>query len=432
MGGSLHRFWQFFSLKETDHAFRRRILILLVVGLLIRLLLMPIAFHHDLFWVTYRAHLLALHGEANADLLVQPIPPLLYGTVIWLFQSVVSPQEQIWPDLWAGMGQEGSQGASDLQMQIARSPRIHLTLFLLKLPHLLFDFVSAFLLLALLKKKPSGAFLAVAFWMLNPIGLYISYLYGRYDVVAGTFMLLSLYLLTRSRPLSSLAALALTLLSRLIDLVVAPFFFLSAFLQLARQRRLLLGSLVTAGVALLTLITGMLPKLLALLDRIHGQFLLMARLPILLNDALLIFVIVYGLLFFSSLEQDLVSPAVVRKYATMALLIMFSLAFFHPQYFFALLPLLALEIAEQPRLLLYHLVQIVGYAVYLLNWQAHTTTWIFLPLNPDFFSRLPDPSILIESYITPRAFIAIFRSLLSAASLWMAYLIYRSLPKKGV
>lgn len=428
MGSSFHRF---FAPEETDHAFRRRILILLVIGLLIRLLLMPIAFHHDLFWVTYRAHLLALHGEANADLLVQPIPPLLYGTVIWLFQSVLSPQEVIWPDLWASMGEEGFQGAFDLPMQIAQAPGIHLTLFLLKLPHLLFDFASAFLLLALLKKRPSGALLALAFWMLNPIGLYISYLYGRYDVVAGTFMLLSLYLLTRSRPLSSLAALALTLLTRLIDLAVAPFFFLSAFLRLAKQQRLLLGSLVTAGVALLTLITGMLPKLLALLDRIHGQFLLMARLPILLNDALLIFVIVYGLLFFSSLEQDLSSSLTVRKYATMALLVMFSLAFFHPQYFFAVLPLLALEIAEQPRLLLYHLVQIVGYTVYLLNWQTLTTTWIFLPLNPEFFFRLPDPSTLIESYITPRAFIAIFRSLLSAASLWMTYLIYRSLPKKG-
>jgi len=360
------------------------------------------------------------------------MPPLLYGTVIWLFQSLLSPQEIIWPDLWATMGQEGFQGgAFGLRMQIANAPGIHLTLFLLKLPHLLFDFACAFLLLALLKKRSSGTLLALAFWMLNPIGLYISYLYGRYDVVAGAFMLLSLYLLTRSRPLSSLVALALTLLTRLIELAVAPFFFLSAFLQLARQRRLLLGSLVMAGVALLSLVTGMLPRVLALLDRIHGQFLLMARLPILLNDALLIFVIVYGLLFFSSLEQDLVSPVTVRKYATMALLVMFSLAFFHPQYFFAVLPLLALEIAEQPRLLLYHLVQIVGYAVYLLNWQAYTTTWIFLPLNPDFFSRLPDLSTLIESYITPRAFIAIFRSLLSAASLWMAYLIYRSLPKKS-
>lgn len=428
MGSSLHRF---FSPEETDHAFRRRILILLVIGLLIRLTLMPIAFHPDLFWVTYRAHLLALHGEVNADLLVQPIPPLLYGTVIWLLQSVISPQELIWPDLWASMGQEGFQGAFDLRMQIAKAPGIHLTLFLLKLPHLLFDFASAFLLLALLKKKPSGALLALAFWMLNPIGLYISYLYGRYDVVAGTFMLLSLYLLTRSRPLSSLATLALTLLTRLIDLAVAPFFFLSAFLQLAKQRRLMLGSLVMGGVALLTLITGMLPRLLALLDRIHGQFLLMARLPILLNDALLIFVIVYGILFFSSLEQGLSSSVTVRKYATMALLVMFSLAFFNPQYFFAVLPLLALEIAEQPRLLLYHLVQIFGYAVYLLNWRTQTTTWIFLPLNPRFFSRLPDPCTLIESYITPRAFIAIFRSLLSAASLWMVYLIYRSLPKKG-
>lgn len=420
-----------YVLQAGDGSFKRTIIILLALGLLVRVMLMPIAFHPDLFWITYHAQRLALHGEVTKDLSMQPIPHLLYTATIWLFRPALAPPEVVWPDEWRLMGQEEYQGAFELRVQIASAPRIHLTLFLLKLPHLAFDLASAFLLLALLRKRSRETIIAFAFWMFNPIGLYISYVYGRYDVVAGFFVLISLYFYRRFSPLSSLAALTLALLSRVIDAVLAPFFLIGTFRQLRQQKRLLLGSLILGGVALLILVSGALPQLIALLDRAHGQFLLAAKLPIILHDELVLFVIAYGLLLFSSLEKDLSSYAVIRKYSAMVFLTMFSLAFFNPQYFFALLPLLALEIAEQPRLLWFHLVQIAGYSVYLLNWGSQTTWWLFLPLNSTLFSRLPAPEMIIQSYTNYKAVIAIFRSLLTAASLWMAYLIYRSLPPSG-
>ncbi len=429
MSPVLTRFLPLFQ--EGDSSFKRKIIILLALGLLLRVILMPIAFHPDLFWITYHAQRLAFHGEVTKDLSIQPIPHLLYTATIWLFRPALSPPEIVWPDEWRLMGEEEYQGAFDLRMQIASAPRIHLTLFILKLPHLAFDLASAFLLLALLRKRSRGTIIAFAFWMLNPISLYISYLYSRYDVVAGFFVLLSLYFYGRFRPLSSLAGLTLASLSRVIDAALAPFFLVGAFRQLKQQKRLLLGVLILGGVALFILVSGALPRVIVLLDRAHGQFLLAAKLPIILHDELILFVIAYGVLLFSSLEKDLSSPVVIHKYSSMVFLTMFSLAFFNPQYFFALLPLLALEIAEQPRLLWFHLVQIAGYALYLLNWSSQTTWWLFLPLNPALFSRLPAPEMIIQSYTNYKAVIAIFRSLLTAASLWMAYLIYRSLPQSG-
>jgi hypothetical protein len=413
---------------QGDASFKRKIVVLLALGLLVRVVLMPIAFHPDLFWITYHAQRLALHGEVTKDLSIQPVPHLLYAATIWLFQPALSPPEVVWPDEWALLDQEESQGAFDMWMQITAAPRIHVTLFILKLPHLAFDLACAAVLLALLRERSRGTVVAFAFWMFNPIGLYISYLYGRYDVVAAFFILLALYFYDRFRPLSSLAALTLALLSRIIDAALAPFFLIGAFRQLERQKRLLVGTLVSGAVALVTVLSGALPRVIALLDRAHGQFLLAAKLPIILHDELVLFVIAYGLLLFSSLEKDLSRYTVIRKYSTMVFLIMFSLAFFNPQYFFALLPLLALEIAEQPRLLWFHMVQIAGYAVYLLNWSSQTTWWLLLPLNPALFSTLPAPELIIQSYTNYKAVIAIFRSLLTAASLWMAYLIYRSVP----
>jgi len=412
---------------EREDSFKRAILILLILGVLLRVVLMPIAFHPDLFWITYHAQNLALHGQVTKDLSVQPLPQLLYGVTIWLFQSVLSPAETVWPDEWAVMGQEEYQGAFELRMQIAEAPRIHLTLFLLKLPHLVFDLASAFILLALLRRRPRQAILALAFWLFNPIGLYVSYLYGRYDAMAGFFVLLSLYLFQRVRPFSSLAALALAFVSRIMDAALLPFFLVGAFLQLRKQRRLVLGLVVAAAVVLLTVLSGSMPRILALLDRAHGQFLLAAKLSIILHDELVLFVIGYAILFFSSLEKDLSSYTVLRKYSLMVFLVLFSISFFNPQYFFALLPLLALEIAEQPDLVWFHLVQVVGYAFYLLNWSSQTTWWLFLPLNPSFFSQLPAPESIIDTFTNYKAVIAIFRSLLTAASLWMTYRIYRTL-----
>jgi len=421
-------FVSFFSSSLGCNSVRRTLVFLLALGVLVRVVLMPIAFHPDLFWVTYHAQNLALRGQVTKDLAIQPIPLLVYSATIKVFQPVLSPAELIWPDQWSLLGQEDYQGAFDLAMQIARAPRIHLTLFILKLPHLIFDLASAFVLLALLKNRARQSIIALAFWMFNPIGLYISYLYGRYDAVAGFFVLLSLYLFSRVRPFSSLGTLALAVMSRVMDAALAPFFLLGAIRQLRNQKRVLLGAIVFSAVAVLTVVSGGLPSIISLLDRAHGQFLLAAKLPIILYDELVLFVIGYAILLFSSVEKDLSSYVVLRKYSLMVFLVLFSLAFFNPQYFFALLPLLALEIAEQPGLAWLHLVQIAGYAFYLLNWGSQTTWWLFLPLDPAFFSQLTAPELMIQAYTNYKAVVAIFRSLLTAASLWMVYQVYRTLP----
>jgi hypothetical protein len=45
---------------------------------------------------------------------------------------------------------------------------------------------------------------------------------------------------------------------------------------------------------------------------------------------------------------------------------------------------------------------------------------------------LPAPESIIQTYTNYKAIIAIFRSLLTAASLWMTYRIYRTLgPRTG-
>jgi len=404
---------------------------LLVLGLVVRGLLMPFAFHPDLPWFAYGSHLMVFHGEVPGDFWVDTLPRVVYAATIWVFRPFFASHEWIWPHEWMLLSSVGAETPADLWMRVASAPQIHLALVLLKVPHLLFDLISAALILFLLKEKKSAALWAFGFWMLNPISLYVSYIYGRYDVMAAPFVLLTLYFFRRQRPLIALLVAGLAMSARLVHIVWAPFILFGALSQLRAQKRLWVGVSLLCAFGIFLLGSGILLQVLKFAEALHGQYLLMARIHILLNDALVLFVIAYLLIFFGAFERGLRTTEVFWKYSTITMLTMFALTFFHPQFFFALLPFLAIEIGENPRLLLYHSLQVVGYIVYLFNWGAQTTWWLFLPVDAAFFSRIPPPEKLLEPLISPIALIAIFRSVLTAASLWMAYVICRTIPLSG-
>src|SRR4030065_2888305 len=103
------RFTALPHLHLEDNSFKRVVILILALVVLVRIVLMPIAFHPDLFWVTYHAQNLALHGEITKDLALQPIPLLLYSATIWVFQPVLSPPEVIWPDEWRPLDERDYQ-----------------------------------------------------------------------------------------------------------------------------------------------------------------------------------------------------------------------------------------------------------------------------------------------------------------------------------
>ena len=111
-------------------------------------------------------------------------------------------------------------------------------------------------------------------------------------------------------------------------------------------------------------------------------------------------------------------------FSAAAFLLLFSLTFFHPHYAIWLVPFLALTVplaADAKRLTIYHAIQVVCVLIYSAQWGAWTTWNLLEPLLGARVASLPDPVEAIDSQIEPRLFFGLFRSILSAVSLWMAW-----------
>lgn len=148
--------------------------IILILGILIRILLSFAALHPDLQAIVAggkivsEGHLFNLY-DYSTDANVLNYPPLIY----WYFGLL---------NLLFGS-----------------------TLWLYKLPYLVFDMLLAFLLYKLV--DPRKALLAFGLWMFNPVNLYATYMIGQFDIIPTFFSVLTIYLALREK--LSWAAIAL-------------------------------------------------------------------------------------------------------------------------------------------------------------------------------------------------------------------------------
>src|SRR5690606_8945970 len=125
-----------------------------------------------------------------------------------------------------------------------------------------------------------------------------------------------------------------------------------------------------------------------------------------------------GLLWIS--ERDLL-PEEFPPVAACGYLLLFGLTFFHPHSATWLLPLLAMTIPPHRRMLAYHGLPPPTLAVYALQWGPRTTWEVLRPSIGDRVASLPDHYEAIAARIEPRQFFGVFRSLLTAVSLWMIW-----------
>jgi hypothetical protein len=119
----------------------------------------------------------------------------------------------------------------------------------------------------------------------------------------------------------------------------------------------------------------------------------------------------------------------VARYATAALLFFYSVSFFHVQYFFWVLPFLAVLMAHHPRLLGLFAIQAACLAVYSLQWERALTTYLVAPLNPEFFFAQPSPFERLARFTDPGRVIGLAHSVFAGVSLWLMYEVLGRHPK---
>jgi len=327
-----------------------------LVGLLIRFFFMPISTHSDLLSVYGRASLIAYHGWVTIPGLYGLLAHYIHAFSLLIFKPFLGPN---YTDIfyWVSFGRFSCHTTNWMEFVIY--PHIYRILFLLKFPYLLFDFASAFLLLHIFSNNKKRGLTAFIFWMINPVSIFVIYIFGRYESLAIFFVLLSLYYVRKNKP-----TLALLMLGVSIPIRIYPVMFLLPF-------ALILGKNIRQQVKLC--LWGILPWLIMQIPPLmtktkftisstvsssFSQIFFGLKFNFLHFDGVYVFVVGYFLILFYTYFILNHSSINVWKVCLIILLFFYAVCYFHPQYFMWLMPLLVLQIVEDKRFIGLYVIQI--------------------------------------------------------------------------
>jgi hypothetical protein len=399
---------------------------ILIIGIIIRLALMPITIHPDLLGHSFVAYffsdkyifniyeyLLNLPSThplvANfgvADIFIYP--PLTYFT-LGIFRLVVSPlvDPHFVPWLMENIG------------NITSYPNYQFYIFLFKLPYLFFDVAAAYLLSSLFKDEKKQK-LAFILWMFNPLALYTSFMVGQLDLLPTFFVILALYLSKKKKyywamialgvgggykmfPLLLILPAACVFSKNLRDrikyifvgflpfiLTILPFINSSAFRGMVfspkSQKMLFMGWNVTGAEVIYPFILGL--------------------------------IIIYFISYYSANKYK------IEYYMYSILLLIFSVTSYHPQWFLWLTPFIIWYLVyKNYKYWEIALVFIISWLILTLMFEPSLSYGMFYPVVKGV-DKLPGLAEILAKYTDINQFNSLVRSVFAGAALYLITRFY--------
>lgn len=389
------------------------------IAVAIRLVLMPIACHSDLISTYHRAYTL-LNGFHPRYWLPHE---LIEAFMLLLCSPVLALDELL---VW-----EGTEHTASMDFWLgtfAPHPQVFLALFLFKLPYLFCDLAIALVLLRLFGDAPARGLRAASMWLLNPITIFVFYVFGRHDSVAILLVAFALLGIHRSRPLAGAFSLGLAIWSRYWPVFVLPFLVL--FVSGGWRKRLQVGVLALVPALLYNLgpsfeergVMKLPAPAMARSD--FASYLMDFNFDMGWTQTLFAFPAVYTLLLMFASVAKPRGDLLIRfsTYAFACLSLLYATAFFHPQYFTWCLLFLVILRASSNSVVLrnLHYMQILLMVPYTFYWKRTLFGFLLAPLDPEFFRELLAPADWIASYGSPLIFVNLGRTLLSTICVFMA------------
>jgi hypothetical protein len=401
---------------------------ILLIGLLVRLVCLPIATHSDLLYTYWDAHLIVYHHQL---MVFQAVIEYFHAGYLWLIANFLPPPDSLWVHFadkpllnpFTGLVVTSVQGWFDF----INLPQVFRTLFLLKLPYLFFDLGCAFLLYKLGSDRLSSRRI-FAFWWLNPLVIFAVYIFSRHEVIALFLIILSLCWIKQGRSNLGILSLGLAIAIRYYAILLLPFYILSIY---PSWRKRILGFVIGLTPWLIINLLGWALSgsfdVQGLASLPQDNYLLSLKFQIGAWDNLYVFPLVYILLLLQRLYNRELGYQSMVQYCLIALLLLFATGYSgqSPQYWTWFVPLLAVTAAEDRHLVPLHAIQIGCLVIYSFIGGRSTAGYLFAPLSPDFFWGLPSPAEIIGRFTSPEVTISLARTLFSAISLWIVFLIFR-------
>ncbi len=213
---------------------KRDILQWSIVGLFVRLLIMPFSFHgHDIFFIYYPPYKFIEEGIWNPYVYLKSAFPDIYNpyyppAVFLIFSFFILLLRPFLPELPALFSVFESwnyrwEGNTIHFADILAGHQLFRTLFAFKLPLLLFDFGIGGLLYQLLKQDEKKSLLAYKVWMLNPFVLHSGYALGQIDLIPAFLILAAVYCIYSKRNYLAMGLLSVSVLTKIFPLLLVPF-----------------------------------------------------------------------------------------------------------------------------------------------------------------------------------------------------------------
>lgn len=400
----------------------------LIIGVLIRIVLMPITYHQDLLGHSIVGYLFAYKGIPNiydylfnlpaTDPLVKNIgvtdifiyPPLTYYT-LGIFRLIVKPFAD--PNFipWV---------ISNLS-SIYSYPRLGWQLFLFKFPYLFVDAACAFLLVGLfddIKKKK----LAFVLWMFNPVTIYATFMVGQIDILPVFFTLLACLLVKKKKLGWALFSLGIGAAYKTYPLLLIP------------PAAFLLGETFWKKVKLL--LVGILPYLLVIAPYLLSKGframvlfgpketkMLFMSWPVTAAEGVFPFVLVLTIIYLISYYSQ--KKLNIEIYFLTTLILIFSVTHYHPQWFLWVTPFLIWAlVAKSFKYLEIVIVLFVCWLIITLFFEPSLTWGLFAPIWPPL-SKLPGLTDILAKLTDVAQFKSVIRSLFAGASLYYCWQLMR-------
>jgi len=356
-------------------------------GIALRLILMPITLHPDLWGHSFTAYFFAQKGVINiyehlislpsnhplvlnfgvSDIFIYP--PLTYFT-LGIFRALVSPftDNNFIPWLWNNLD------------NVYEYKSLYQHLLLYKLPYLFIDIGLAFVLSGLFSEQKLKT-KAFSFWMFNPLTLYATFMMGQIDVLPTFFVVLSLYFAKKQKPGLSVISLGIGGAYKMYPLLLLP---LAAFYLSSKFWPRL--KLIFLGIA--PFILTILPYLGSsafrnmVLFSPKSQKMLFMGFSVTAAEVVYPFILLLFILYFVVYYQKS-RVSLIGSYMA-ALLLIFSVSHFHPQWFVWTSPFLIWYLVEK-NFYMWELVLLlfVSWLVLTFLFEPSLSFGLFNPLFPE-------------------------------------------------
>jgi|SRR3989344_200963 len=386
--------------------------LLVIIAFLIRLALMPISAHSDLFFINIFPNLIISEKIFDITTHVQenfkernytyysPITYYTFGFFQWIYQFA-SQSFSSWMTQLYALEYNGFEGQAADFIKAAKNPHIYKDLFLAKTPYLIFDFASIAILFQFAKKKLIDKSI-ILLWLFNPIDLYGSYLMGQFDIIPTFFVLLAFYFLRKNLTLGILLLGISAAYKNFAFLFLIPTAFIYGETWLKRLKLLIIGTIPYILFLIPTLISDFHQVFYQLIPKAYIHY----RKPV---EGWALYSQTFKYLFLSISYASILVLSVALKIkdkwklsvciSLSAILLVYALApriSFH--YLLWEIPLLILWAKKTKIITTIVLIQTASLASYKLL-ANHLQFGLFAPINPEYFSKLPTINHLIDQIL---------------------------------